>query len=278
VFEYVFQPAFSATFDSEPEHISKAFVLTTLKFVMSGFRLLAFDGGIGLLTQTLAGLVPVETGSVVRQVTTDGGGARVLVSTGGHEREEGADAVVMAVPGSRVAAICQTLTGPEQAFFSQVRYCRGVIVFFLMERLPQFDYYGVGLPRRECPDIYGLAVDHHKDGVAPPGRGLINCALSEAAAARWFGESDEAIVRFALDTLARTPVGSLEPLVGAVVHRWDPMLPQFGPGYLRALDAFLRRPEPSPRLVFCGDYLVGPYTEAALVSGQRAAAALVAGR
>jgi len=180
----------------------------------------------------------------------------------------------MAVPGSLAAPLCPTLTPDERFFFDQVRYCRGIIVFFLMRRLPPWECYGIGLPRRECGDIYGLAVDHYKDGVAPPGQGLVNCAFSEAAASRWFDADDDAIVRFALDTLTRTPVGSLEPLEGAAVHRWSPMLPQFHAGYLRAVDAFLKRRERSPRLAFCGDYLVGPYAEAALQSGQRAAAEL----
>ena len=48
-------------------------------------------------------------------------------------------------------------------------------------------------------------------------------------------------------------------------------MPQFHAGYLRHLRAFLSRSERSPRLVFAGDYLVGPYTEAALTSGLRAA-------
>ena len=58
---------------------------------------------------------------------------------------------------------------------------------------------------------------------------------------------------------------------GAVVHRWESMLPQFRSGYLRALADFLARTERTPRLVFAGDYLVGPTTEAALTSGLRAA-------
>jgi oxygen-dependent protoporphyrinogen oxidase len=57
----------------------------------------------------------------------------------------------------------------------------------------------------------------------------------------------------------------------AVVHRWDPMLPQFRAGYLRHLAAFLKRTDRTPRLAFAGDYLIGPYTEAALTSGLRAA-------
>lgn len=274
VLEYVFQPALSGTFDSEPEAFSKAFLLSTLRFFFSGFRLLAFEGGNGLLTRTLAERVPVETGARVLEVADESGAVRVAFAAGGREREERADRVVMAVPGTLVGGLCATLTGEERAFFSQVRYCRGIVVFFLMERMPSFDCYAVSLPRRECGDIYGLAVDHFKDGVAPAGQGLLNCAFSEAAAARWMDEPDERVVRFALDTLARTPVGSLEPLVAARVHRWQPMLPQFHQGYYRALDAFARRRERSPRIEFCGDYLVAPYTEAALTSGLRAAAAI----
>jgi predicted NAD/FAD-dependent oxidoreductase len=48
-------------------------------------------------------------------------------------------------------------------------------------------------------------------------------------------------------------------------------VPQFYPGYHRALARFLAREDRSRRLFFAGDYLVGPYTEAALTSGLRAA-------
>jgi oxygen-dependent protoporphyrinogen oxidase len=49
------------------------------------------------------------------------------------------------------------------------------------------------------------------------------------------------------------------------------MMPQFHAGYLGHLRSFLERGERTPRLAFAGDYLVGPYTEAALTSGLRAA-------
>ncbi len=85
---------------------------------------------------------------------------------------------------------------------------------------------------------------------------------------------DEAVIESVLDDLARTPIGRLDP-VDAAVHRWDPMMPQFHAGYLRHLRAFLGRSERTPRLAFAGDYLVGPYTEAALTSGLRAANEIV---
>jgi predicted NAD/FAD-dependent oxidoreductase len=98
----------------------------------------------------------------------------------------------------------------------------------------------------------------------------VNVALTAGASARLWQAPDAAVVDCALASLARTPVGRLAPR-RAVVHRWDPMLPQLGAGALPRLARFLARTDRSPRLAFAGDYLVGPYTEAALTSGLRAA-------
>ena len=62
----------------------------------------------------------------------------------------------------------------------------------------------------------------------------------------------------------------LDRTEGHAVHRWPELVPQFYPGYIRSLAAFQARGERSDRLFFAGDYLVGPYTEAALTSGLRA--------
>ncbi|MDH3686099.1 MAG: FAD-dependent oxidoreductase [Myxococcales bacterium] len=271
VLESLLAPAFSSTFDSDPEHLSGVFALLALRFVTAGFRLQAFEGGTGLLTRTLADQLPVRLGWEVRSVATDARGARVEFVTPSGLREQRADAVVVAVPGSRVLGICPELTEAEQSFFSQVHYAAGGIVHLLLDEPPEtLPFYGVAFPRSAGLDLYGLAVDHHKPGAAPRGAGLVNCALTETAARRLAGEPDEAWIDCALDALAATPVGRLRPRE-AVVHRWDPMLPQFRAGYVRRLAAFLPRSERSPRLAFAGDYLVGPYTEAALTSGMRAA-------
>jgi len=207
-------------------------------------------------------------------VENTSGGVTVRYRQDGTEHRAGADAAVVAVPGSLVTGMCPHLTPSEREFFGGVHYVRGVIVFLMFDRAPEtLPYYGVAFPRREGLGLYGLAVDHHKAGVAPPGSGLLNAALTATAAARLWSRPDGEIVEFVLDNLARTPVGRLVPR-DAMVHRWDPMLPQFRAGYLRSLAAFLGRRDRSPRFTFAGDYLVGPYTEAALTSGLRAADAV----
>ncbi len=264
-------PAFSSTFDSEPEHLSAAFAKLALRFVGDGFRLQWIDGGLGRVTGALAERVPVRLGAQVTAVESDPDGVTLRHSTPTGERSRRVDAAVVAVPGSRVAALCPGLRDGERAFFERVRYVRGAIVHLLLdEPPPALPYYGVAFPRSAGLDLYGVAVDHHKPGAAPPGSGLVNAALTEAAAARLWSEPDGAFIDAALQSLARTPAGKLFPR-HAVVHRWDPMLPRFRAGYLPRLGRFLSRADRSPRLVFAGDYLVGPYTEAALTSGLRAA-------
>jgi oxygen-dependent protoporphyrinogen oxidase len=274
---YLFAPAFSSTFDAGPEELSAAFGLLTLRFVLGGFRLEAFDGGLGTFTAALAESVSVRTGCEVVSVETSTEGARVAYRTAGvgdgPEREGRvlADGVVIAVPGSAAAALCATLTPDEKAFLSGVRYGRGIVCYVMTDRAPHtVPGYGVAFPRPEAVGLYGLAVDHAKRGVAPAGAGLLNAALDAGAVARLWDAPDSAVVAHVLDALARTPVGRLDP-IAHVVHRWDPMLPLFGPGFLRRLAAFRDRSARSPRLAFAGDYLLGPYTEMALTSGMRAA-------
>ncbi len=270
-FEYLLAPAFSSTFDSDPEELSGVFALLTLRFLLSGFRLQSFEEGIGFFTRTLAERVPPRCGVEVSSVESHEGGVRVRARSAAGEETLDADAAVLAVPGSLVSRICPKLTPAERGFFERVRYVRGTIVFLLLDRAPEtLPYYGVAFPRREGLGLYGMAVDHHKDGVAPAGAGLVNVALSAAAAERLWNAPDAAVAAFVLDELSRTPIGRLRP-VRSVVYRFDPMLPQFAAGFLSALAGFLERNDRTARLAFAGDYLVGPYTEAALTSGLRAA-------
>lgn len=270
--EYLFTPAFSSTFDSDPENLSGAFALLTMRFVLGGFRVEAFEGGTGALTRALADQVPVRTGCQVTAVETTDEGARITYRTrDGREQRVLADAAVVALPGTLVSGVCHTLTPAEKSFFAQVRYVRGIVCYLMTDRAPAtIPGYGVAFPRREGVGLYGLAVDHHKRGVAPAGAGLLNAALTAEAAARLWDAPDDAVVDHVLAALARTPIGRIDPIATAV-HRWDPMLPQFHAGYLRHLAAFHARQERSPRLAFAGDYLLGPYTEMALTSGMRAA-------
>ncbi|MBW2272546.1 MAG: FAD-dependent oxidoreductase [Deltaproteobacteria bacterium] len=271
-------PMLSATFDSDIESLSSAFVLLVLRLALGDSQLQAMHGGLGRFTAALAREVSVRTDCLVSSVETETDGARVRYRVGGREGREGsvvADAAVVAVPGTAVAELCPKLTPRERGFFEGMRYTRGIVAHLLLDEAPAaLTHCGVAFPRRPGSDLYGLAAEHCKGGAAPPGAGLLRATLSEAATSRVWGAADGEVAGLVLDNLSRTPLGSLSPRK-VVVHRWPAMLPHFAPGHLQGLTGFLGRADRSARLAFCGDYLVGPYVEGALTSGMRAASEVV---
>ena len=268
VLDYMIEPAFAGTFTVLPENMSKAFMLSTIATLFRGFRLLSFRGGNGTLTQALAHRVPVRTDAAVERIEPGPHSVGVILESGGRLD---ADAVVLAVPGNAAGSLCSDLTPPERRFFSSVRYASSIIAFVMAgeEALPPF--YGAGFSRRERVRLYGMAVENAKSGVVPEGKTLFNCAFAEDYAAELMDAPDEAVIEALNVELRKLPLLGLDTIEGYVIHRWPSLVPRFGPGYHRSLRDFLRREDRTPRVFFAGDYLIGPYTEAALTSGLRAA-------
>jgi oxygen-dependent protoporphyrinogen oxidase len=268
VLDYMIEPAFAGTFTVLPENMSKAFMLSTIATLLGGFRLLNFRGGNGSFTQALARHVTVRTGTRVDRVEPGPHRVGVILESG---ELLGADAVVVAVPGNAAGGICSDLTPSERRFLSGVRYASSIIAFVMAgeEALPPF--YGAGFTRRERVRLYGMAVENAKSGVVPEGKTLFNCALAEDLAAELMNAPDEDVIEALNTELHKLPLQGLDTIEGYVIHRWPSLVPRFWPGYHRSIRDFLRREDRSRRLFFAGDYLVGPYTEAALTSGLRAA-------
>ena len=269
VLDYLIEPPFASTFTVLPENLSRAFVLATTDYMFGGFRLSAFHGGNGLLTQTLESKLRVRTGVEVQRIEQHEDGAGVSLTTG---EQLTADAVVVATPGNHVSRLCSALTPEERAFFEGVRYASSIICFVMtsdMEADPGI--YGLGIGRTEGVNLYGMAMENPKEGAVPEGKTMFNCALSEAYAATLMGKSDSDVAEAALAELRKLPLRGLDKTEKVVVHRWPELVPQFYHGYVRSLAAFKGRRQRSDRVFFAGDYLVGPYTEAALTSGLRAA-------
>jgi oxygen-dependent protoporphyrinogen oxidase len=270
VLDYLIEPPFASTFTVLPEHLSRAFVLATIDYMFGGFRLSSFRGGNGLLTQTLASTLRVRAGVEASRISASPDVTSVSLANG---ETLAADAVVVATPGNHVARLCETLPDSERKFFEGVRYASSIICFVMTSDLEADPgIYGLGIGRTEGVRLYGMAMENPKEGAVPEGKTMFNCAISEEYAAQLIDKSDDEIAAAALDELRKLPLRGLDKTEKVVVHRWPELVPQFYHGYIRSLAEFKSRRERSDRLFFAGDYLVGPYTEAALTSGLRAAA------
>jgi protoporphyrinogen oxidase len=227
---------------------------------------------VGVLSARLAEKVPIRLGCEVLRIETETDGARIHYQRDGREGWVMADAVVVALPGCEVAALCPKLTPGERGFFEQIRYTREITASLMFDRAPRMlSFDAASFPRSAAMGLTALSVEHHKPGFAPPSAGLLRATLATRATDRLWDVADSEILEFVDRELARTPVGCLKPQDYAI-SRTDPMYPIFYPGYLSSLVRFGRRVDRSPRLFFAGDYLVGPAVESALTSGKRVTA------
>lgn len=268
--EYLLEPSLVARCGRPLDESSWAFGVRALGAAV-GRSPQTFRSGIGLLTERLAETLRVRTGCDVERVETETGGARIHYRREGRRGRAVADAVVVAVPGSDVAALCPKLTPEERGFFEHVRYGRGITASLMLEQGRRaLSWRALSFPTSARVGLAGLCVDHHKPGHAPPGSGMVTAWLSPRATDRLWDASDADVADFTVNALADTPVGRLRPS-DQRVSRFSRLLPIFYPGYLTRLGRFRRRMDRSPRIAFAGDYLLGPGIESALTSGMRAA-------
>jgi protoporphyrinogen oxidase len=265
-------PYFAHRFGCAPEQLSRAFGWIALRSVLRGTRRQILQGGVGVLGARLAEEVPLRLGCDVQRIETETDGARIHYRRDGRDGWVMADAVVVALPGCEVAALCPKLTPGERGFFEQIRYTREITASLMFERAPQMPSFdAASFPRSAAIGLTVLSVEHRKPGFAPPSAGLVRATLATRATDRLWEASDSEILEFIDRELARTPVGHLKPQ-NCEISRTKLMYPIFYPGYLSSLIRFGRRIDRSPRLFFAGDYLVGPGVESALTSGIRVAA------
>jgi oxygen-dependent protoporphyrinogen oxidase len=270
--EKLLAPRLEGVFGEDPTQLSFAAALLALRSGALQGRAQIFSGGNGLLTRTLAESLRVLRGCEVAAIETETDGARVRFRRLGRESRAFADAAVVAVPGTQVAALCPKLHPAERGFFESLAYTREIAVQLLCDREPAAAAYG----RIAIPPAAGLVLSSvvqagAADGVARSGAAVLTATVSASHTDALWREGDAGIAERVRAELARTPIGSLAP-VATVVQRWPVARPRFGPGRIRALAAFEGRIERSPRLAFAGDYWLGPRVEAAVTSGLRAAA------
>ena len=250
--------------------------LAALRATWSGAEIQSFAGGAGELARALAERVTLRTGCRVRRVESFTDGARLRVEEQGVVRTREADAVVVAVPGTRVLGLCPKLTPEERGFFETLRYGSALVVFLAFARVPRAQVRSVWIAPEAGLELSALVLEHLRAGAAPAGAGLVRALLSPAAAVRMHRAPDASVADLAVENLAYGRFGAPPP-AAYHVFRFPDAWPRTELDDTRRLARFLQRFERSPRLAFAGDYLMAPSAEAALASGLRAAAELERG-
>jgi oxygen-dependent protoporphyrinogen oxidase len=279
VLEYAFYPVLSGVFHWTPERTSQAmlFVLLRAGLRLAPMRIFTLRGGMGRLPAAMSAGLSVTLDAEAEEVAVaPDGRLSVRFRVTGQPQLLHVDGVVIATTADVPARILPALDAQQRAFFTDVQYADTVVAAVEVRRRLPSNLYGILMPRAESPLLATINIEsaRHASGL-PANRDVL--LLHSTGVAALLGDG-EAICAALIAELRRVaPLYDPGADVGAThITRWERALPEFNVGHFRRLAEFAAGAvERGARIVFAGDYLMGPFVETAIASGEAAAARLL---
>ncbi len=261
--------------DPEPagQALMRAYIGETM---LNDGRVSMPERGIGSLSAVLAAHCAdaIRVSTPARSVVVEDGRATGVVVDG--ETLE-ADAVICAVPGTRVPDLIPALPDETRRALSTISYSTGCRVVIGLDHPPlPPGWHGALFPE---DDDTPLLLDRSVflPACAPPGKSLLDLLIGRDRAKELIPFDDEEIKRELLGAARRkAPPGSALPGddegLFYRVYRWEEALCMGTPGMLAALAEIPGQLAGSiDNLFLAGDYMGIPSVNGALSSGERAA-------
>jgi protoporphyrinogen oxidase len=218
---------------------------------MYNVRMHTIRGGVGRLEARIAEQVHVIRNRPIESLV--GEGSRYILNG-----EEFSD-VVIALPGNSVLSLHgmrDLLEEDDRTFFENCQYGRAMAATVEVET--EVDRcYALSIPRVE--GLHAATIIFH-DFIDPE-------SIKEGRRVTIVGGGDTVTPEDLLADFSR--IFNLKASQYRA-QEWKSAMPKFPPGRYRELASFLSRRR-RKGLWFCGDYLMGPFIEAAVTTGQRAA-------
>ncbi|KAA0233536.1 MAG: FAD-binding protein [Actinobacteria bacterium] len=254
-------------------------------------HLYGLRNGLDQIARSMAAELTVKTGSPVTSLGFDCRGVNVEISNGAAaggtagrapqtgdgvnvEISNGAAAgrlrfrdVVVALPGPHAASL---LEGPLAEAIGAIRYSSSVVPAITVDALPTEVPATSFYEDTGDNPISGLAIERPR----PDGPIICFAAIRPPWKQDLLEAGDDEAVGLLIDVLEKDLGSRPEPTASAVA-RWRYAVPVGEPGLLGRQRQVLRLASEVPHLSLAGDWLVSPSQEGAIVSGQRAARALV---
>ena len=247
--------------------------------MLSSGRVYMPERGIGSLSEALADACAdaIRVSTPVRRIDVAHGSATSVVVDG--ETIE-ADAVICAVPGTKVAGLIPGLPAETLRALATVDYSTGCRVVIGMDRPPlPAGWHGALFPEDDDTPLL-LNRSAFLPACAPPGKSILDLLIGRDRAKELIPLDDESIKREMLGAARRkAPPGSALPGddegLFYRVYRWEEALCMGTPGMLAALAQVPAQLAGSiDNLFLAGDYMGIPSVNGALSSGHKAAVAV----
>lgn len=247
---------------------------------------LSFRGGMSQLTDRALGTarangVCVEFGASCTQVqlAPEKPGYRIKISRTNGESIEAFDGVAVAVPAWAAAPMLVDVAPGASAELERIEHVSNALIaiaFPESQLTRPLDGYGYIVPRAERRDVMAMTwISSKWEGRAPHDQVLLRAFVGRAGQTAALEGDDASLVTLTLkevrDVLGIDAVPSLTR-----VYRWDHGMPQYNMGHIDRIDRIEAELAGLPGLELAGNYLRGVGIPDCVISGETAAANLVA--
>lgn len=274
---YLVEPVLRALYCGEAERLSVVdFFFAAVNFIGSGF--LRYPGGIDFLVQALASHLDVRTGCRVHEVRREGSEVSVSWEQDGATHRETASSCVIAVIGTAVPALYPQLDQRRREILGEVlEYGTVFNAHLCLSTAPDETALIVQVPVTEDPGLCVVTFDHNSSPMlVPPGCGKLSTYwLHEWCEAR-LGHSDEALLEEMYPSIEKVVPGVRDTVVATRIDRWRPGVVRSRPGTYAAVAELAALADPASPVQLAGDFLTASCTNGCAVSGELAAARIVA--
>jgi oxygen-dependent protoporphyrinogen oxidase len=271
VFERIFLPGLNGPVGGAVDTSSRVILMQVLWNLLVRGQWNLTDG-VDRIPEAAASKVKVMTEARVQHIEQRNSGVQVEVEVKGKPQTFRARAVIFALPGQLVPAICPGLPDETRAALARTQYSRIVNAAVALSKPPNTPYAGYAFTEDVVPGAE-IEMEHLRaPNRCPAGTGMAGVFLWDTPRRKRLDVGDESLKQQASDVVEQNFPECRGKVLFVHLVRWNIGIAQFPPGRLREMTA-LRKQLTASNAPFdlCGDYLDGLSSEGALRTGEEAA-------
>jgi oxygen-dependent protoporphyrinogen oxidase len=271
VFERIFLPGLNGPVGGAVDTSSRVILMQVLWNLLVRGQWNLTDG-VDRIPEVAASQVKVLTEARAVRVEQADSGVRVEAEVKGKQEVLRARAVIFAVPGQLVPAICAGLAQDVREVLARTQYSRIVNAAVALAKPPNTPYAGYAFTEDVEPGAE-IEMEHLRaPNRCPAGAGMAGVFLWDTVRRKRLDADDDSLRQQASEVVERNFPECRGQVLFVHIVRWNIGIAQFPPGRLREMTA-LRKQLAGWEAPFdlCGDYLDGLSSEGALRTGEEAA-------
>jgi oxygen-dependent protoporphyrinogen oxidase len=271
IFERIFGPGLNGPVGGSVETSSRVILMQVIWNLLVRGQWNLTDG-VDRIPEAAASQVRVLTNARVLHVEKQENGACVEANINGKQQTLRARAVIFAIPGQLVPALCPDLPQETRDLLARTQYSKIANAAVALSQPPNSPHAARAFTQDVVPGAE-IEMEHLRaPNRCPKGTAMAGVFLWNTPQLRRLAADDDSLKQQASEIVERTFPECRGKVLFVHLVRWNVGIAQFPPGRLREMTALRKQLATwtSP-FELCGDYLDGLSSEGALRTGEQAA-------